>query len=83
MERDVFIQTRLDMNRALRQAGVDPLAAGSVLMHLEQLAAYVIRIHNRLDRLEKKITRRETRQKGKKRQKATKNNVVPFSAVRT
>ena len=82
MKRDVFIQTRFAMTKALQEAGVDPLVTGAVLTHFELLAAYVLRNDTRIARLEKMITRQETRQKGKRRQKPTTNNILSFPVVK-
>lgn len=79
--RDVFIQTRNAMIRALLGAGVDPLVTGSVMVHMEQMSAYVMLNDRRITRLEKRETRQVTRQKGRKQQKPTASNVVQFPGV--
>jgi hypothetical protein len=78
---DAFTATRNAMVKALLEAGVDPLATGAVMAHSERLGFALARIENRLDRLEQRITRQETRQKGKKPQEPTGSNVVAFPKV--
>ena len=75
---DAFTQTRNAMVKALIDAGVDPLATGALMAHSERMGFFLERLENRLARLEKLITRQVARQKGKKQQKPTRENVVQF-----
>lgn len=79
---DAFTQTRNAMVKALVDAGVDPLMTGAVMAHSERMGFFLARLENRIARLEKAITRQDTRQKGKKRQEPTNGNVVKFPRVR-
>jgi hypothetical protein len=79
---DAFTETRNAMIKALLQIGVDPLVTGALMAHSERVAFQLARTENRLARLEKKVTRQDTRQKGQKRQEPTAANVVQFPKVK-
>lgn len=76
-----FAKLTNSMITAMMDAGADPLKMGAVRAHAEQLSFMLERIDNRLARIEARITRQDTRQKGQKRQQPTGENVVEFPRV--
>ena len=69
--RDIFLHSRNDLAKALRNGGVDPLLTGSLLTHFEQMGFFLLGLQTDIRRLQGVVTRQETRQTAPGRQRAT------------
>ena len=68
---DLFVHSRNAMCKALLEAGVDPFVTGTVMTNLEEMGFYMLQMDNRLKRLERRVTRQDTRQSAESQQGAT------------
>lgn len=76
--RDVFVQSRNELAKALRDGGVDPLLTGSLLTHFEQLGFFMLGLQAEIRRLRAEVTRQDTRQTTPGRRRSTEAKVQKF-----